>query len=181
MESEIVVTQGALIMGALSLVLLLICLRSLLTVAHGQVAVVERLGVYRASLHAGLHILVPFLDSVRARIDLAEQVVRISAEPVLTRDGAQVDVSTEFRYRVADPVRATYQLGSFERVERVAREALHSAASALTRSELAGIPDQLRAALDGASEAWGLRIEGVMVNVSPAPIGSAGVRAGAVE
>ena len=45
-------------------------------VPQARAAVVERFGKYKATLPAGLNILVPFIDRVRYLIDLREQEER---------------------------------------------------------------------------------------------------------
>lgn len=47
-------------------------IRSVLQVHQGYTYIIERLGKYHKTLTPGLHFLVPFIDSVRQRIDMRE-------------------------------------------------------------------------------------------------------------
>ena len=72
---------------ALFLVLVVTALfRSVRIVPQAVALIVERLGRYSKTLDAGLHLLIPFVDRVRAGVDLREQVVSFPPQPVITSD-----------------------------------------------------------------------------------------------
>ena len=54
-------------------------------VPQKQVKIIERLGKYHRTAEAGLNTIVPFLDSVRATIDLREQITKIEPQPEIGR------------------------------------------------------------------------------------------------
>ena len=54
--------------------------------------VVERLGKYSATLNAGFHILVPFLDTIRYKHSLKEVALNVPEQVCITRDNVQVAV-----------------------------------------------------------------------------------------
>lgn len=58
--------------------------RTVRIVPQARAYVVERLGSYSRTLDAGLNTVVPFIDRVRARVDLREQVVSFAPQPVIT-------------------------------------------------------------------------------------------------
>jgi regulator of protease activity HflC (stomatin/prohibitin superfamily) len=62
-------------------------------IPQAQAAVVERLGRYEKTLKPGLAFLVPFIDRIRARIDLREQVVSFPPQPVITQDNLTVNTT----------------------------------------------------------------------------------------
>ena len=76
-------------------------------VPQARAAVVERFGKYKATLPAGLNILVPFIDKLRYLIDLREQVVSFPPQPVITEDNLVVSIDTVIYFQVTDPVAAT--------------------------------------------------------------------------
>ncbi|GMA37396.1 hypothetical protein GCM10025876_36000 [Demequina litorisediminis] len=49
--------------------------RAIQIVPQAETRVVERLGRYSRTMQAGMHLLVPFVDKVRQRVDMREQVV----------------------------------------------------------------------------------------------------------
>ena len=52
-----------------------------------------------------MHILVPFVDKVRANVDLREQVVSFPPQPVITSDNLVVSIDTVIYFQVTDPSR----------------------------------------------------------------------------
>ena len=85
-------------------------MRTIKIVPQKQVKIIERLGKYHRTAEAGLNTIVPFLDSVRATIDLREQITKIEPQPVITRDNVTMEVDAVIYYLIADPVRATYEV-----------------------------------------------------------------------
>jgi regulator of protease activity HflC (stomatin/prohibitin superfamily) len=81
--------------------------------AAGRAYVVERLGSYSRTLDAGLNSLVPFVDRVRARVDLREQVVSFAPQPVITEDNLVVHIDTVVYFQVTDPRAAAYEIANF--------------------------------------------------------------------
>src|SRR3954451_13303683 len=75
-------------------------------VPQKQVLLIERLGRFHKKAEAGLNIIVPFLDSVRERIDLREQITPIEPQSVISRDNVTMTVDAVIYYLVVDPVAA---------------------------------------------------------------------------
>src|ERR1044072_9353166 len=88
-------------------------LRSVRIVPQQRMDVVERLGKYKRTLPPGLNLLVPFVDSVRSKVDIREQGVSFPPPPVLTSDNLVVSIDTVLYFKVVDPVRATYEISNF--------------------------------------------------------------------
>jgi regulator of protease activity HflC (stomatin/prohibitin superfamily) len=160
---------------ALAIVAVIIILRSVRVVSQAQVQVVERLGKYSKTLDPGLHVLVPFLDSVKATIDMREQVVAFPPQPVITRDNATISVDTVLYYTVTDPVRATYQVAQLiAAVEQLTITTLRNVTGSLTIDEALTSRDKinadLRIVLDEATEAWGIRVSRIEVKSIDPPV-----------
>ena len=70
-------------------------------VPQSSVFIVERLGVYKTTWEAGLHIRVPFIDKVARRISLKEQVANFPPQNVITKDNCivQIDSVVFFHFR----------------------------------------------------------------------------------
>ena len=54
--------------------------------------VIERLGKYKKTLSAGLHILIPFIDKVAYRRILKEEPIDIAAQTCITADNVTLEV-----------------------------------------------------------------------------------------
>ena len=67
------------------LILVVIMLAKAATVIHqAEKGLVERFGRYRETLEPGLRFIMPFVDSVIARIDMRETVLDVEPQPVIT-------------------------------------------------------------------------------------------------
>jgi regulator of protease activity HflC (stomatin/prohibitin superfamily) len=86
----------------------IVAARSAVLVPEGNAYVVEQLGRYSRTLDPGFHLLMPFVETVRARHALAEQALPIAGEPCRTRDDREVFFDGTLAYRISDPERATY-------------------------------------------------------------------------
>ena len=63
-------------------------------IPQGEAAVIERLGRYTRTVSGGLTLLIPFIDSVRARVDTRERVVSFPPQAVITQDNLTVAIDT---------------------------------------------------------------------------------------
>jgi regulator of protease activity HflC (stomatin/prohibitin superfamily) len=162
----------ALIVVALLLVFVLA--KSVTIVPQAQAKVVERLGRYSRTLTPGLSILVPFVDRVRATIDLREQVVSFPPQPVITADNLQVGIDTVVYFQVTDPKLAVYGIANYiTGMEQLTTTTLRNVVGglnlegALTGRD--GINSQLREVLDGTTGPWGLRVARVEIKAIDPP------------
>jgi regulator of protease activity HflC (stomatin/prohibitin superfamily) len=84
--------------------------RSVVVVPADAAYVVERLGRYHATLVPGLHLLVPFIDTVRFRHRTDEQELPLESRDERTDDGVPLRVSAALRWKVTDAERASYSV-----------------------------------------------------------------------
>src|SRR5262245_183447 len=101
--------QGPLIVAiVLAVMVVIVIARTAVVVPQQSAFVVERLGRYHATLGAGFHILIPFIDAIRYRHSLKESAVDIPAQVCITRDNVQVQVDGVLYLKVLDAERASY-------------------------------------------------------------------------
>ncbi len=157
-----------------ALLLIVVLAKSLTIVPQAQAKVVERLGRYSRTLTPGLSILVPFVDRVRASIDLREQVVSFPPQPVITADNLQVGIDTVVYFQVTDPKLAVYGIANYiTGMEQLTTTTLRNVVGglnlegALTGRD--GINSQLREVLDGTTGPWGLRVARVEIKAIDPP------------
>ena len=153
------------------LVLLLIfvailVVRAVRIVPQASSLIVERLGRYSRTLEAGLHVLVPFIDRVRARVDLREQVVSFPPQPVITSDNLVVSIDTVIYFQPTDPRAATYEIANYiQGIEQLTVTTLRNVIGSLdleqTLTSRDNINGQLRGVLDEATGRWGIRVNRV--------------------
>lgn len=107
-------TTSLLIVVALIVLLVgVVVYRSVKVIEQATAAVIERLGKYRATAPPGLAFLVPFMDKIRALIDLREQVVSFPPQPVITQDNLTVSIDTVVYFQVTDPKAAVYEISNY--------------------------------------------------------------------
>ena len=75
--------------------------------------IVERLGKYKGTLEAGLHILMPFIDKVSYKHTLKEQAVDVPPQMCITKDNISVEVDGILYMQVVDPKKASYGINNY--------------------------------------------------------------------
>jgi len=168
MEDGTDVGQIALIV-VLALVLLFVVValfRSVRIVPQTVAIIVERLGRYSRTLDAGLHLLIPFVDRVRAGVDLREQVVSFPPQPVITSDNLVVSIDTVIYFQVTDPKSAVYEIANYiTGIEQLTVTTLRNVIGSMdleqTLTSRDQINGQLRGVLDEATGKWGIRVNRV--------------------
>ncbi len=151
----------------------IVVVMSLKIVAQKQVLIIERLGKFHSKAEAGVNLIIPFFDSVRARHDLREQITNIEPQQVITRDNVTMEVDAVIYFLIGDPVRATYEVQQLGwGLEQLTLSALRNVIGSLdldhTLTSRDAINTQLRAALDQATAPWGIKIMRVeLKNITP--------------
>ena len=143
-------------------------------IPQAQAAVIERLGRYQKTQTPGLVFLVPFIDRVRARIDLREQVVSFPPQPVITQDNLTVNIDTVVYYQVLDPRAAVYEINDYiVGVEQITITTLRNVVGGMslegTLTSRDEINDKLRGELDKATGSWGIRVGRVEIKAIDPP------------
>jgi regulator of protease activity HflC (stomatin/prohibitin superfamily) len=144
-------------------------------VPQARAGIVERFGKYKASLPAGLNVVVPFVDKVRYMIDLREQVVSFPPQPVITEDNLVVSIDTVIYFQVTDPVAATYEIANYiQAVEQLTMTTLRNIVGGMdlegTLTSRDNINSRLRGVLDEATGKWGIRVNRVeLKGIDPPP------------
>jgi regulator of protease activity HflC (stomatin/prohibitin superfamily) len=166
----------ALVLLALVVVFAIVVMaRTIRIVPQARAGIVERFGKYKASLPAGLNIVVPFVDKLRYMIDLREQVVSFPPQPVITEDNLVVSIDTVIYFQVTDPVAATYEIANYiQAVEQLTMTTLRNIVGGMDLEQALTSRDEinnrLRGVLDEATGKWGIRVNRVeLKGIDPPP------------
>ena len=132
-------------------------------VPQKQAWIVERLGKYHATLSAGLHILMPFVDRVAYRRDLKEMAIDVPPQQCVTRDNIIVEVDGLLYLQIVDPIKASYGISDYLfACSQLAQTTLRSEVGKLeldrTFEERATINAAICAEVDKASDPWGVKV-----------------------
>jgi len=166
---------GIIVLLLLLLFAVIVLIRTIRIVPQQTAVIVERLGKYHATFVPGLNILVPFIDKVRANIDLREQVVSFPPQPVITSDNLVVNIDTVIYYSVIDAKSAVYEIANFiQGIEQLTVTTLRNVIGSLdleqTLTSRDQINGQLRGVLDEATGKWGIRVNRVELKAIDPPM-----------
>jgi regulator of protease activity HflC (stomatin/prohibitin superfamily) len=125
--------------------------------------IVERLGKYNATLDAGLHILIPFLDNVAYKHTLKEQAIDVPPQTCITGDNISVEVDGILYLQVIDPKKASYGINNYQFAStQLAQTTMRSVIGRLeldkTFEERDTINVSIVDAVDKASDPWGVKV-----------------------
>ena len=168
-------TTVIIVVVLLALFVIITVAKAIMVVPQAQSAVIERLGRFRTVASPGLTFLVPFLDKVRARIDLREQVVSFPPQPVITEDNLTVSIDTVVYFQVTDSRAAVYEISNYiVGVEQLTTTTLRNVVGGMsleqTLTSRDSINTQLRGVLDEATGRWGIRVGRVELKaIDPPP------------
>ena len=149
--------------------------KSIALVPQAEAAVIERLGHYSRTISGQLTLLVPFIDRVRARVDLRERVVSFPPQPVITEDNLTLNIDTVVYFQVSNPQAAVYEISNYiVGVEQLTTTTLRNVVGGMTLEQTLTSRDQinrqLRGVLDEATGRWGLRVARVELrSIDPPP------------
>jgi regulator of protease activity HflC (stomatin/prohibitin superfamily) len=161
--------------GLLALFVVVGLAKTVRIVTQQRAGIVERFGKYKATLDAGLNVIVPFVDRVRYIIDLREQVVSFPPQQMITEDNLAVSIDTVIYFQVTDPVAATYEIADYiQAVEQLTMTTLRNIVGGMDLEETLtsrdAINTRLRGVLDEATGKWGIRVNRVeLKGIDPPP------------
>ncbi len=154
---------GLFVVLLLAVLVLVIIAKTAVVVPQQSAYVVERLGKYSATLDAGFHILLPFIDRIRYKHSLKESAIDIPEQVCITRDNVQVSVDGILYLKVLNPQRASYGINDFHfALIQLAQTTLRSEIGKIeldrTFEERTNINIQVVNELDKASDPWGVKV-----------------------
>ncbi|MGW5381747.1 SPFH domain-containing protein [Nocardia sp. NPDC003963] len=160
---------------ALVLLVAVVVFKSIALVPQAEAAVIERLGRYSRTASGQLTFLVPFVDRIRAKVDLRERVVSFPPQPVITQDNLTLQIDSVVYFQVMQPQAAVYEISNYiAAVEQLTVTTLRNVVGGMTLEETLTsrdqINNQLRGVLDEATGRWGLRVARVeLKSIDPPP------------
>ncbi|HEX2787066.1 MAG TPA: stomatin-like protein [Ignavibacteria bacterium] len=159
----------------LAFFILILFLKTARVVPQKTVFIVERLGKYHATLDAGFHILIPFIDRVAYKHSLKEMVMDVPPQTCITKDNIQVEVDGVLYLQVIDPVKSSYGVNNYafasiQLAQTMMRSEIGKIELDKTFEERESINAAIVTAIDKASEPWGLKVIRYEIkNINPPP------------
>ena len=166
---------GLAVVILLVLFVVVVLAKSVALIPQAEAAVIERLGRYTRTVSGQLTLLLPFIDRIRARVDIRERVVSFPPQPVITEDNLTLSIDTVVYFQVTNPRSAVYEIDDYiAGVEQLTITTLRNVVGGMTLEETLtsrdSINGQLRGVLDEATGRWGLRVARVeLKSIMPPP------------
>lgn len=171
METE---TLTVIFIGAI-IIALIILYKTIRIVPQRTVYIIERFGKYNATLEAGLHILIPFIEKIAYTHTLKEQAIDVPSQMCITQDNISVEVDGILYLQVVDPRKASYGINDYKyAATQLAQTTMRSVMGKLsldkTFEERDTINSAIVLAVDKASDPWGVKVTRYEVkNITPPP------------
>ncbi len=136
---------------------------------------VERLGKFNRKLEAGLHLIIPFFESVRYKVPIQERQLPPKPINAITLDNVTISVSLAVLYRIVDASKTMYRIANVD--DAIMTIVNGTVRSVIGKTDLDGVQSNRRELsyeierdLQTVSEEWGIlltRVEILEVDVDP--------------
>ena len=145
-------------------------------ISQSDIYIVERLGKFHKVLDSGFHIIIPFVDQIRAQITVREQLVDITKQQVITKDNVNISVDGIVFLKVVDGKMALYNVDSYKRaIANLAMTTLRGEIGAMNLDDTLSSRDRLNSALQralgDAADNWCVTIMRVAISENSVPQG----------
>ena len=155
------------------IVILVVLATSIRVVQQSRAYVIERLGAFQAVWGVGLHFKIPFIDQVRKKVSLKEQVADFPPQPVITKDNVTMQIDTVLYFQITDPKLYAYGVENpMNAIENLTATTLRNIIGELELDQSLTSRDvinaRMRSILDEATDPWGIKVNRVeLKNILP--------------
>ena len=158
---------------ALFVIAIAVLIANIKIVPQARALVIERLGSYKTTWYTGLHLKIPFIETVAKEITLMEQVSDFPPQPVITKDNVRMQIDTVVFYQITDCKLYTYGVTNpLLAIESLTSTTLRNIIGELDLDQTLTSRDiintKMRSILDEATDPWGIRVTRVeLKNIIP--------------
>lgn len=142
-------------------------------VPQSQNFVIERLGRFNRTLEAGLHVIIPVIESVRHKVEILERQLPTSKISTITLDNVTISIDLAILFRVVKAENSVYRINNIDQaikttVTGVVRSVIGKTDLDGVQSNRRSITQAIEEELRTVTEEWGIvlsRVEIVDVEV----------------
>jgi regulator of protease activity HflC (stomatin/prohibitin superfamily) len=132
-------------------------------VPQGYEFTVERFGRYTHSLRPGLHVLMPFVERIGAKVSMMETVLEVPSQDVITKDNAAVTVDGIVFFQILNAAKSVYEVANLRvAILTMTMTNIRTVMGSMDLDELLSQRESINARLlsvvDEATSPWGMKV-----------------------
>lgn len=166
---------GLILTSVFALLVIVTIFLGVTIVPQGTKNVVQRLGKFHKVLGPGLHIIVPYIDTVAYKVPTKDLVLDIPSQEVITKDNAVIVANAVAFINVMEPEKAVYGVSDYAlAIRNLVQTSLRSIVGemalddALSSRDL--IKSKLKSAISDDIADWGIIMKTVEIqDINPSP------------
>lgn len=162
-----------LLIPAVLFVIIVILIANIKVVPQSYAYVIERIGSYKCTWTNGIHWTIPFIDRIRKKVSMMEQVLDFKPQEVITSDNVTMLIDTVVFFQITDPCLYTYGIEyPILALENLSATTLRNIIGAMelddTLTSRDTINKSITTILDDATDKWGIKVTRVeLKNIKP--------------